>query len=295
MAKGLREINSRIKSVKSTAQITKAMQLVASSKMKRAQESALAGRDYGRLLADILDSTIAQIGGNGYEHPFINPREVKTRGILLITTDKGLCGALNANLYRLLADIPKTAKFVAVGRKGAQYLARNGRALLAEFPVSDRVNFSEIRVIGEYLKKQYLEGAVDTLEILHSRFKNTLVQESILQPVLPIADIHAMVEATRAHLGGHVAAASRDDREMTFEPGVAEILEQLPFLFLRNTLYHALLESKASEHSARMVAMKAATDNAKKITESLTLEYNKARQAAITQEINEITAAALTR
>jgi F-type H+-transporting ATPase subunit gamma len=295
MAKGLREINSRIKSVKSTAQITKAMQLVASSKMKRAQETALAGRDYGRLLADILDSTIAHLGENGYEHPFINPREAKTRGILLITTDKGLCGALNANLYRLLADIPKTAKFVAIGRKGAQYLARNGRALLAEFPVSDRVNFSEIRVIGEYLKKQYLEGAVDTLEILHSRFKNTLIQESLLQPVLPIADIHVMVETTRSRLGGHIAAAFRDDREMTFEPSVAEILEQLPFLFLRHTLYHALLESKASEHSARMVAMKAATDNAKKITESLTLEYNKARQAAITQEINEITAAALMR
>ncbi|MDR1497163.1 MAG: ATP synthase F1 subunit gamma [Puniceicoccales bacterium] len=295
MAKGLREINNRIKSVKSTAQITRAMQLVAASKMKRAQDTALSGRDYGYLLADILDSTLSCIGENDYAHPFLHYREVKTRGILLVTTDKGLCGALNANLYRLLADIPKTAKFVAVGRKGAQYLARIGRTLLAEFPVSDRVEFSEIRIIGEYLKNQYLDGAVDTIEILHSRFKNTLVQEAVLQPVLPLANIHAMVEMTRARLGGNIASAGRDEREMTFEPSVAEILDQLPFLFLRNTLYRALLEAKASEHSARMVAMKSATDNAQKITESLTLEYNKARQASITQEINEITAASLMR
>ncbi len=291
MAKGLREINQRIKSVKSTAQITKAMQLVASSKMKRAQEAALAGRDYGILLADILDSALQNLGEN-YSHPLIQPREVKTRGILLLSTDKGLCGALNVNLFRLLNDIPKSAKFVAVGRKGAQFLARTGRHLLADFPISDRVNFSEVRAPGEFLIEQYLKGEIDTLEIIFPHFKNTLMQEPTLLPVLPLTDIHQVVESARAKSGGK-SQAYRDDRDMAFEPSAEEIIGQLPALYFKNTLYHTVLEAKASEHSARMVAMKAATDNAKKITESLTLEYNKARQAAITQEIVEITAAAL--
>ncbi|MDR2862521.1 MAG: F0F1 ATP synthase subunit gamma, partial [Puniceicoccales bacterium] len=208
---------------------------------------------------------------------------------LLVTTDKGLCGALNANLFRLLADIPATAKFVAAGRKGAQHLARTGRTLLADFAISDRVNFSEVRALGEYLIKQYLEHQIDTLEILFPRFKNTLIQEPVLQPVLPLANIGSI--ASSSHSADGTDAVHGDTREMAFEPSAADVLGQLPALFFKHTLYHAILEAKASEHSARMVAMKAATDNAKKITESLTLDYNKARQAAITQEINEITAA----
>jgi len=294
MPKGLREINNRIKSVKSTAQITRAMQLVASSKMRRAQETALAGRDYTRLLADILDSALGRLDAGEIEHPLTVRREPRTRCVLLVTTDKGLCGALNANLFRRLGEIPAGAKFVTVGRKGSQHISRAGRALLAEFPVSDKVGFAETRRVAEYLLKLYQEGKIDTVEVLYPRFKNTLVQEAALETVLPITDIHEAVAAARARLGGEVAeAAAGDARVMTFEPSATDILSELPALFVKHTLFHAILEAKASEHSARMVAMKAATDNAGKITESLTLEYNKARQAAITQEINEITAAAL--
>lgn len=295
MAKGLREITSRIKSVKSTAQITRAMQLVASSKMKRAQDTALAGRDYGWLLADILDSALATSATTAqHTHLLVQQREVRARGILLITTDKGLCGALNANLYRRLGDIPHSAKFIAIGRKGAQYLARTGRVLLADFTISDRVHLAEVRTTSEYLLAQYCDGVVDTLEILYPRFRNTLVQEPILQPLLPLASIHDTLDTLRASRTG-AGTVPNDSREMSFEPGAAAIFDELPALYFKHTLYHALLEAKASEHSARMVAMKAATDNARKITEDLTLEYNKARQAAITQEINEITAATLAR
>ncbi|MDR3228149.1 MAG: ATP synthase F1 subunit gamma [Puniceicoccales bacterium] len=291
MPKGLREISSRIKSVKSTAQITKAMQLVASSKMKRAQDTALNGRDYTRLLADILDS--AQGGdGAGSAHPFAAVRETHVRGVLLVTTDKGLCGALNANLFRIAAALPANTCFVSVGRKGAQYLTRSGRTLLADFPVSDRVNFSETRKPAEYLIAQFLAGKVDTVEVVYARFKNTLVQEAVIEPLLPTTDVAALVATARARLGGS-AAVAHDTREMHFEPSAGEILRELPALFVKHAVYHAVLEAKASEHSARMVAMKAATDNADKITGELTLEFNKARQAAITQEINEITAAAL--
>ncbi|MDR2430093.1 MAG: ATP synthase F1 subunit gamma [Puniceicoccales bacterium] len=295
MAKGLREITSRIKSVKSTAQITRAMQLVASSKMKRAQDAALAGRDYGWLLADILDSALtAPSTTEQHTHPLVRQREVRARGILLITTDKGLCGALNANLYRRLGEIPPSAKFIAVGRKGAQYLARTGRTLLADFAISDRVHLAEVRTASEYLLSQYGNGTVDTLEILYPRFKNTLVQEPFLQSLLPLGSIHSTLAALRA-TRARADAATEDPREMSFEPDATSIFEELPALYFKHTLYHALLEAKASEHSARMVAMKSATDNAHKITENLTLEYNKARQSAITQEINEITAASLAR
>ncbi|MDR2982550.1 MAG: ATP synthase F1 subunit gamma [Puniceicoccales bacterium] len=294
MAKGLREINSRIKSVKSTAQITRAMQLVASSKMKRAQEAALAGRDYEFLLADILDSALDNLGEE-YSHPLVQPREVKTRGILLVTTDKGLCGALNANLFRLLNDIPRNAKFVAVGRRGAQHIARTGRTLMAEFTISDRVNFSEVRAPGEYLIKQFLDGTVDTVEIMYSHFKNTLIQIPMIMPLLPIGDLDKVMDQTLKRLGYDALPEREDKREMLFEPNAGEILAQLPAMYFKHSLYHAILEAKASEQSARMVAMKAATDNATKITESLTLEYNKARQAAITNEINEISASTLAR
>jgi F-type H+-transporting ATPase subunit gamma len=301
MPKGLRETNSRIKSVKSTSQITRAMQLVASSKMRRAQETALAGRDYGRLFTDILDSALAGLGDTE-EHPLLRPREIRVRGILLVTTDKGLCGALNANLFRLLADIPAdAAKFVAVGRKGSQHLARARRDLVLDYSVSDRVNFSEVRPIANRLLELYKTGVVDTVEILYPRFKNTLVQEAVLQRILPVADIRAIAREIRRRSGaadtgeGDGAGGDTDAAaEIIFEPGATEVLAELPELYVKHAVYHAILEAKASEHSARMVAMKAATDNAQKITESLTLEYNKARQAAITQEINEITAAVFT-
>ena len=289
MPKGLREIRNRIKSVKSTGQITRAMQLVASSKMKRAQDAARAGRAYAELLGEILDTAQSKVAD--FTHPLLTKRAVKVRGILLVTPDKGMAGALNGNLIRLAAE-QKDAVFVCIGRKGAQALARSGRKVLADFPVSDRAAFAEVRPAAEYLLKAFADGAVDTVEVLFAHFKNTMVQSPRVQRLLPADSLVAQAREFRAKLGLPEPKIEDDERDMLFEPSAAAILSQLPALFFKQAVHQAVLESKASEFSARMVAMKAATDNAKKIAAALSLEYNKARQAAITQEILELTAGA---
>lgn len=289
-----RDIRRRIKSVKNTKQITKAMELVAASKMKRAQQSALAGRSYATLMAEMLASLSGRADVTG--HPFLIDREVKTRGILLVTTDKGLCGPLNGNLFRIVTDIKAPVKYTAVGRKGTQFLGRIKRDLVADFTVSDKVPFSETKVIAEFMTKQFLDGTIDTIEILYPKFMNTLVQKSVLQPLLPLSDLQKMVE-TLAQAKGEGAnvtenATKPDPRDIIFEPNPSEVLAQLLPLYINQQIYHFILDAKASEHSARMVAMKTASDNASGLLEDLTLEYNKARQAAITQEILEISASA---
>ena len=289
MPKGLREIRNRIKSVKSTGQITRAMQLVASSKMKRAQDSARAGRAYAELLGEILDTAQSKVGD--FTHPLLTKREVKVRGILLVTPDKGMAGALNGNLIRLAAE-QKNAVFVCIGRKGAQAIARSGRKIIADFPVTDRANFSEVRPAAEYMIKAFTEGTVDTVEVLFAHFKNTMVQTPRVLQLLPADSLVAQAREFRAKLGLPAPKIEDDERDMLFEPSAAAILNQLPALFFKQAVHQAVLESKASEFSSRMVAMKAATDNAKKISAALSLEYNKARQAAITQEILELTAGA---
>lgn len=281
-----RDIRRRIKSVKNTRQITKAMELVAASKMKKAQQAALAGRPYAQLMASMLAALEGRV--ESVEHPFLTPREVRTRGILLITTDKGLCGPLNANLFKAVAEIKGDAKYVAVGRKGSQFLARTKRQLLAEFTVSDRAGFAEVKVAIEFILKQYIEGTVDTIEVIYPRFKNTLVQETTIRPVLPLHSVSEFTAHLREEAGDHRAA---DHRDMLFEPSAREVLEALLPYYVNRFIYQLVLSAKASEHSARMVAMKTAKDNATKLLGDLTLEYNKARQAAITQEILEIAAA----
>ncbi len=290
--KGIREIRGRIKSVKNTAQITRAMQLVAASKMKRAQTLALQGRPYALLMAEIIVSVLRS--EDILEHPLFRSRPIQKRGILLIGTDKGLCGPLNTNLFKHLSGIEGNAAFVTVGKKATQYLARAKREVIAEFIVSDRASFSELRPAAEFLLKAYLEGRIDSIEVLYTRFINTLCQEPCLQPLLPIGNIAETLNALRSRWDKEGGFAHRkDEREMLFEPNPRAILEVLPELFIKQEIYQMLLESKASEHSARMVAMKSATDNANQLVDDLTLEYNKARQAGITQEILEIAAASL--
>lgn len=282
-----RDIRRRIKSVKNTAQITRAMQLVAASKMKRAQESALAGRPYAVLMAEIL----SKLGGrvSDIKHPFLEEREVKSRGILVVSTDKGLCGALNSNVFRRIVEIEGDIRFVAIGRKASQFLSRTRRELLAEFTISDRVLFSEVRLPVEFLINAYLEGSVDTVELLYPRYVNPLVQDPILCPLIPIENLNSVIDKLGHQIGE--APLGHDDREIHFEPEAEAILGELLPLFIKQEVYQTVLEAKASEHSARMVAMKSATDNANNLVDDLTLQYNKARQAAITQEILEISAA----
>ncbi len=287
-----RDIRRRIKSVKNTRQITKAMELVAASKMKKAQASAIAGRPYAVLMADMLASLADKVDGS--LHPFLQPREVKTRGILLITTDKGLCGPLNANLFKLVGDIKGPAKFVVSGRKGSQFLARTKRDVVADFGIHDKVPFSEIQVIGEYMINLFLEGEVDTIEVIYPRFKNTLIQEPTHRPLLPLANLREFVETLADEHQEDRTKEFADDRLMIFEPDAQTVLEALLPFYVKRYLYQVALSTKASEHSARMVAMKTAKDNATKLLDDLTLEYNKARQAAITQEILEIAAAQFT-
>lgn len=285
----LKAIRGRIKSVKNTGQITRAMQLVATSKMKRAQDKAIAGRPYVVLLGEIF-STIAKLA-NDLQHPLFEKREIKKRGILVVSTDKGLCGPLNSNLFKEIMQFKGDIGYVTVGRKAAQFISRTKRELLADFPVSDKVQYAEIRGIVQFMTEAYLDGKIDTIEVLYSSFVNTLVQEPLHVPLAPIDDFQKRFDELKSSLNISLADTHGDEREMMFEPSVDAIMEKLPELYLKQCIFQAMLGAKASEHSARMVAMKAATDNAKKLVGDLTLEYNKARQAAITQEILEIAAA----
>jgi F-type H+-transporting ATPase subunit gamma len=285
-----RDIRRRIKSVKNTRQITKAMELVAASKMKKAQQAALAGRPYAELMARMLATLADRVEES--QHPFLARREVKTRGIILVTSDKGLAGPLNANLFKLVTEIKTPAKYVVVGRKGAQFIARTHRNLLADFSVTDRVAFSEVKVVAEFMVKQFLEGAVDTVEIIWPRFKNTLVQVPTILPLLPLTSVKDVIADLRSD-AGHSAESGKSatEQQMIFEPNPEAVLNALLPLYVNREIHQQVLDAKASEHSARMVAMKTAKDNATKLLGDLTLEYNKARQAAITQEILEIAAA----
>lgn len=281
-----RDIRRRIKSVKNTRQITKAMELVAASKMKKAQQAALAGRPYTQVMARMLSVLAGRVEES--DHPFLAHRPVRTRGILLVTTDKGLAGPLNANLFKLVTEIKTPVRYYVIGRKGAQFIARTHRDMVADFTVSDKVGFNEVKVAAELMVKHYLEGSIDTVEVIYPRFKNTLVQEPTVRPVLPLANLQQFLTQAESVLGSKTAT---DTREMLFEPNPQQVLEALLPFYVNRHLYQLVLSAKASEHSARMVAMKTAKDNATKLLGDLTLEYNKARQAGITQEILEIAAA----
>ncbi len=284
-----RDIRNRIKGVKNTRQITKAMQMVATSKMKKAQDAAKSGRPYALLLADIIGSLSGGI--EEFKQVFFESRLVKHRGILVISSDKGLCGALNGNLFRLIADIDQSSKFVAVGKRATQYLSRSHRDLLADFSIPDSPTFSDIRKIVEFLLRKYQDGEIDTVEVLYTSFVNTLKQEPEIIPLLPLSNLDDMLQKLHARFGSIEDEKVKDSREILFESDRDEILSEIASLYVKQEVQQLILESQASEHSARMVAMKTATDNAGTLIDDLTLQYNRARQAAITQEILEISAA----
>ena len=284
----LREIRRRIKSVKNTRQITKAMELVAASKMKKAQQAAISGQPYAALLAETLSHISSRI--EELDHPFFKEREVKTRGIIIVSTDRGLCGPLNGNLIREILNSKEEMKFVSVGRKGRQFLSRTNRELLADFEIGDAVKYTKVKQLTEFMIDKYLSGEVDTVEILYPRFVNVLTQAPSFGKLLPITGLDDMITELRGK-DSQPFESSNDDRNFVFEPDPVSILNELLPLFVDRQAYQAILSARASEHSARMVAMKSANDNATKLLDSLTLQFNKARQAAITQEILEIAAA----
>lgn len=284
-----RDIRRRIKSVKNTAQITKAMQMVASAKMRRAQQAALAGRPYATLMNEVLAAATA--GAGEFTHPLMEKRAVvRKRALILITTDKGLCGALNTNLLREAAKWDKdTTVFICAGKKGAQWAGRLKRELAAEFSYKDTPQFAEARAISKFAQDLFLEGKVDAVDVLYTNFINTLVQKPESRQLLPLGEIKALEAGLEGEgVGEKLGEATR---EYLFEPVAATVLGNLLPHYLNYQVFQFLQEAKASEQSARMVAMKNATDNAKQIIKDLTLEYNKLRQANITKELLEITTA----
>lgn len=286
-----RDIRRRIKSVKNTAQITKAMQMVASAKMRKAQQAALAGRPYASLMNDVLAAATA--GAGEFSHPLMEKREGKKRAVILISTDKGLCGALNTNLLREAMRYDKdTTVFVCAGRKGSQWASRLKRDLAAEFTYKDIPAFSEARAISKFAQELFTSGKVDAVDVMFTNFVSTLVQKPETRQLLPIGKIQKL----DADISGHGASeelSAKGGAEYLFEPGASDVLGNLLPHYVNYQVFQFLQESKASEQSARMVAMKNATDNAKQLIKDLTLEYNKLRQANITKELLEITSAAM--
>tara|TARA_B100000035_G_scaffold27226_2_gene21218 strand:+ start:1414 stop:2220 length:807 start_codon:yes stop_codon:yes gene_type:complete len=264
------------------------MQMVATSKMKKAQDEAKTGRPYALILADIIVSIADEF--EEITQSYFVQRPIRHRGILVIGTDKGLCGALNGNLFRKLNDVENSAKFIAVGKRASQFLSRTKKDLLADFSLPDKPTFSDVRKIVDFMLRSYDEGSIDTIEILYTSFINTLRQEPELMRLLPLNDLDAMTQKLHERFGESEHKAPKDNREILFEDRDA-VLADLAGLYLKQEIFQLVLESQASEHSARMVAMKTATDNAGNLIDDLALQYNRARQAAITQEILEISAA----
>ena len=295
-----REIRRRIKSVKNTQQITRALQTVSASKMGKAQAAARAGRDYSSLLTRVLVSLRERVDQDS--HPLLEERPLQTELVILISTDKGLCGALNTNLFREVSnnDHDRKAEYVATGRKGVQYLARTKRNLLADYPTKDQPALAETRQISREALGRFLSGEVQKVSVAYSQFVNTLTQKPVLQTLLPIspADLPGGKDAalgTADTTPKNFVKGSAEDPEnkfgYLFVPSAREVLDAVLPEYVHFQVYQMVLNSRASEHSARMVAMKNATDNAKSLIKDLTLEYNKVRQAGITTELLEITTA----
>jgi F-type H+-transporting ATPase subunit gamma len=285
-----RDIRRRIKSVKNTAQITKAMQMVAASKMRKAQQAALSGRPYATLMNKVLAQVTANAGD--FQHPFLEVRTGGKRAVIVVSSDKGLAGALNSNLTREVAKLDKDKTvFIAAGKKGAQFVSRTKRNMAAEFTYKDAPQFAEARAISRFAQDLFLKGEVDAVDILYTNFISTLNQKPEIRPLLPVGEIRGVSAGLEGEHHGEDLA--QDATEYLFEPGPDAVLGALLPHYLNFQVFQILLEAKASEQSARMVAMKNATDNAKQLIKDLTLEYNKLRQANITKELLEITSAAM--
>ncbi|MDO8573148.1 MAG: ATP synthase F1 subunit gamma [Candidatus Daviesbacteria bacterium] len=286
-----RELRRRIKSVKSTAQITKAMQMVAATKMRRAQNQAINGRPYSFNLNSALERLLPLIQTEA--HPLLAGNGSTNIGVVLLTTDKSLCGALNTNLFRLITASHLTSGnvvFYTVGRKGRNFVAKSGKNLQADFENSDTVIFRQAVLLSKLLMDSYLKKEIGEAYLVYPGFISTLRQEPAKVKLLPV-DLGAI------HLPGGVAPAAHLEGEKSgqflFEPDADKMLDYVLVHHIQIKIYQALLETKASEHSSRMMAMQNATDNAMELVDDLKLTYNQTRQSAITNELLEITTAAL--
>jgi F-type H+-transporting ATPase subunit gamma len=278
----IRLIRRRIKGIQSTAKITRAMEMIATSKMRKAQERGLAGRPYAEKIMQVM-ADLAALRREGEEmHPLLQARPVKKIGILHITPDRGMCGGLNTNINRTAASFileqEAPVSLVVVGRKGRDFMRRYGREIRAEFTnLGDRPCLLDTLPISRIIIDDYTSGEIDRVYIVYPQFISTMVQKPIVQQILPVEP-------------AEIPTAQNVD--YIYEPGPAQVLGQLLPRFVEMEVYHAILESIASEQSARMVAMRNATESANELIEELTLMYNKARQETITKELLDITGGA---
>lgn len=272
----IRIIQRRIRSIKNTAKITKAMEMIATSKMKRAQDRVIAGRPYAEKMRQVLEDLAAQPGGTS--HPLMVRREVDRIAIIHITADRGLCGGLNSNVNRntgsFILEQTAPSVLITIGRKGRDFMVRNGRELRAEFTaIPDRPSLLDTLPISQIVIDDYASGYVDTVYLAFNRFITTVTQTPEIVQLLPIETIEA-----------------KQTREISYiyEPSPQVVMAQLLPRYIEMQVYHSILEAIASEQSARMVAMRNATDNANELIDDLTLMFNKARQEMITKELLDI-------
>ena len=275
-------LRRRIRSIEGTAKICRAMEMVATAKMRRAQEQAVAGRPYSEKISRVIADLATQARVAEAIHPLLQRREVNRIAIVHITTDRGLCGGLNANMNRLVAGytleqgLPIT--LVTVGRKGRSFMVRAGQSIRAEFTgISDRPSLLETIPISRIVIEDYCNGEVDLVYLAYPRFVTTVVQRPTMEVLLPIEPAEL---------------ASGQAVEYIYEPRPAMVLDELLPRYVEMKVYHAILELVASEQSARMVAMRNASDNARELIEDLTLTLNKVRQETITKEICDISGGA---
>ncbi|MBI4282315.1 MAG: ATP synthase F1 subunit gamma [Chloroflexi bacterium] len=280
----IRVIRRRIRSVQNTAKVTRAMEMIAASKMRRSQQRLLAGRPYSEMMLEVLGHLAAQMGDAGDDvHPLLRRREVKRVEVIHITPDRGLCGGLNSNLNRVAGrfmldrDVPVSV--IPVGRKGRDFMVRTGREVRAVFvDMGDRPSLMDTLPISHLVIDDYESGYADEVYVGYSRFFSTVVQRPVMQKLLPIEPAH--LESNLR--GGYI-----------YEPSSIQVLGSLLPRFVEMQIYHAMLESIGSEQSARMVAMRNATDSANDMIQSLTLLMNKVRQESITKELLDIVGGAV--
>jgi F-type H+-transporting ATPase subunit gamma len=279
----MHDLRRRIRSVRSTAQITRAMQMVAASKMRKAQHAALDARPFGRLLYRIQREATTQ--AVNFSDPLLEVRAVHKRAVILISPNQGLCGGLNSNLFHLADQFdPQTTIFIAAGRKATEYVTHTGRQLAAEFAYGDSPRFPEAKAIAAFASDLFLKREVDQVQIVATRFVNTLTQQAACIEFLPVGPITGLkIEGAESEeeLAAHAT-------EFLFEPSARAVLGYFLPHYLNIILYGVLLNAKASEQSARMVSMKNATENANNLSDDLTLELNKQRQGSITNELLDL-------
>ncbi|MFJ1299919.1 F0F1 ATP synthase subunit gamma [Pseudomonadota bacterium AL_CKDN230030165-1A_HGKHYDSX7] len=292
---GIKEIRTKIKSVQNTRKITKAMEMVAASKMRKAQERMRAGRPYATKVREIAAHLMQ--ANPEYNHPYLQEREVKSVGVVLVTTDKGLCGGLNTNISRITLGRLKefeqhgiAVQTTAFGNKGLSLLTRIGAKLVSqEVHLGDKPDLDRLLGAIKVQLDDYLEGRIDALYVATTRFVNTMKQEPVFLRLLPLASgLDDPYQTGVETLAKTAEVKSEYSWDYIYEPDAKSVIDDLLQRYVEGLLYQAVAENMASEQSARMVAMKAASDNAKKVIGELQLVYNKTRQAAITKEISEI-------